>query len=263
LAKPAAVEIEVRGTTVRVMRAGTGEPLLVLRGTDASDDWCPWLDMLAAHFDVIVPEHPGFGGKPMPQWLDRLSDMANFHLDLIDRLGLSRVHVAGTSLGGWIAAELAHRCSAGLTSLTLVAAAGIRVPGSEIFDVFLASEEQGLRARFLDNAKAGEAVARMLRPETEDVRLANAITIARVAWQPRLYDPHLAKWLHRIKAPTLVVWGADDRILPIAHAEVFANSIPGARKLIVGDCGHWVQHEQPDALAAAILHHAREHGSAV
>ena len=258
LAKPVTQEIDVHGTVVRVMRAGKGSPFIVLRGTDASDVWCPWLDRLAAHHDVIVPEHPGFGGKPMPVWLDRVSDLANFHLDLIDRLGLARVHLAGTSLGGWIAADLAHRCSAGLASLTLIGAAGVRVAGITGLDVFLAGEEAGLRARFHDSAKADEAVARMLRPETEDIRLSNAIAIARVAWQPRLHDPHLAKWLHRIKTPALVVWGAHDRIFPPAHADVFATGIPRARKLIVPDCGHWVQHEQPDTLADAILAHARD-----
>ena len=64
---------DVRGTTIKLMRAGAGAPLLLLRGTDASDDWRPWMDALAERYDVIVPEHPGFGGKPMPAWLDRVS----------------------------------------------------------------------------------------------------------------------------------------------------------------------------------------------
>jgi pimeloyl-ACP methyl ester carboxylesterase len=104
----------------------------------------------------------------------------------------------------------------------------------------------------MEAGAADAAVARLLAPATEDVRLANAITIARVAWAPRLYDPHLQKWLHRIKVPTLVVWGEHDRVLPPAIAAEWGRRIPGAKVEIVPGCGHWVAHERPDALIAAI-----------
>ena len=210
------------------------------------------MDRLAERFDVIVPEHPGFGAKPLPSWLDRVPDLGCFYLDLIDELGLDRVHLVGTSLGGWIAADLAARSSQSLASLTLVGAAGVRVVGQTGVDLFMMGEEDGLRARFHDATAAEATAARLLAPETEDVRLANAITIARVAWAPRLYDPHLEKWLHRIKAPTLVVWGANDRVLPPVIAAEWGRRIPGARVEIVPDCGHWVAHERPDALVAAV-----------
>ena len=261
MAEAASSEIDVRGTHVRVLRAGAGTPLVMLRGTDASDSWQPWMSTLAARHDVIVPEHPGFGGKPVPNWLDKVSDLANFHLDLIEALDLREVHLVGTSLGGWIAADMAHRTSERLASLTLVGAAGLRVAGVEGLDIFLAGEEKALRARFHDAGKAEVAVRRMLSPETEDVRLSNAITIARVSWNPRLHDPQLTKWLHRIKTPTLVVWGAEDLIFPPAHADAFTAAIPHAEKLIVPHCGHWVAHEQPDALTTAILAHTARHGS--
>lgn len=245
----------VRGTTIRLMRDGQGPGLLLLRGTDASDAWLPWMDDLARRFDVIVPEHPGFGGAPPPPWLDRVGDLAAFYLDLIDELDLRDVHLVGTSLGGWIAADLAHRGSPRLASLTLVGAAGIRVPEVDGIDLFLRSEEDGLRDRFHDTRRAEGTVARMLGPQNEDVRLSNAIAIARVAWSPRLFDPQLAKWLHRIKVPTRIVWGENDRILPKAYATTFASAIPGSRVTIVPDCGHWVAHDKPDDLVAAIIEH--------
>jgi pimeloyl-ACP methyl ester carboxylesterase len=260
VAAPAIAECIVRGTSVKVMRMGEGSPLLLLRGTDASDVWLPYMTRLAERHDVIVPEHPGFGGKPAPPWLDRVGDLANFHLDLIDHLGIADVHLVGTSLGGWIAADLAHRSSAKLASLTLVGAAGVRVPGAEGIDIFLIGEEPALRGRFHDPAKAEAAVVRMLAPETEDVRLANAITVARVAWDPRLHDPELAKWLHRIKVPTEIVWGEHDRVFPGAVAEAFRDGIPGARLTIVPGCGHAVQLEQPDALVSILLDFTATHG---
>jgi pimeloyl-ACP methyl ester carboxylesterase len=93
----------------------------------------------------------------------------------------------------------------------------------------------------------------MLRPETEDVRLANSIAVARVAWSPRLYDPQLQKWLHRIKAPVLIVWGEEDRVFPKAYAAAFQSGIPGAKLALLPACGHWVAHEKPDALVEAIV----------
>lgn len=261
MTQPASSEIDVRGTVVRVLRAGAGTPLVILRGTDASDSWQPWMSKLAARHDVIVPEHPGFGGQPVPAWLDKVADLANFHLDLIDTLNLRGVHLVGTSLGGWIAADMVHRTGERLASLTLVGAAGVRVAGVEGLDIFLAGEEKALRARFHDAAEAEATARRMLTAETEDVRLSNAITIARVSWNPRLHDPQLTKWLHRIKAPTLIVWGAEDRIFPPDHADVFAAAIPAAEKLIIPLCGHWVAHEQPDVLTTAILAHTARHGS--
>ena len=256
MAEPSTTQCNVRGTSIKLMRArpsaATREPLLLLRGTDASDDWLPYMDELAARFDVIVPEHPGFGGKPMPRWLDCVGDLANFYLDLIDVLALGRVHVVGTSLGGWIAADMAHRYSDKFATLTLVGAAGIRIPQVDGIDLFMRSEEQALQDRFHDLVIADAVSARMLTAANEDVRLANAITTARVAWNPRLHDPQLAKWLHRIQVPTAIVWGEHDRILPVAYARAFEQAIPGASVSIVRGCGHAVALERPDAFVAAI-----------
>ena len=250
---PLESDLEIRGTSIKVMRAGVGESLLLLRGTDASDTWRPWMDRLAAHFDVIVPEHPGFGGRPMPPWLDRVGDYGHFYLDFIDVLGLDRLHLVGTSLGGWIAAEMAHHAPRALRSVTLVGAAGIRLADVDGVDIFLRTEEDGLRDRFHDQKRAEAEIERMLRPETEDVRLANSIAVARVAWSPRLYDPQLQKWLHRIKAPVLIVWGEEDRVFPKAYAAAFQSGIPGAKLALLPACGHWVAHEKPDALVEAIV----------
>ena len=252
--------LDVRDSAIRVTRAGRGQPLLLLRGTDASDDWLPWMDRLAERFDVIVPEHPGFGAKPLPPWLDRVADLACFYLDMIEALQLERVHLVGTSLGGWIAADLAARSSHLLASLTLVGTAGLRVKGQTGIDLFMLGEEDGTRARFHDQAQAEKTIARLLRPETEDVRLSNAITIARVAWAPRLYDPHLEKWLHRITVPTHVVWGGHDRVLPPALAAEWGRRIPGAKVEIVAGCGHWVAHERPDVLTASLTRFLTEQG---
>src|SRR5437588_306101 len=100
---------------------------------------------LARHFEVIVPEHPGFGGSDTPDWLDTVGDLAYFYLDVIDALKLSCIHLVGTSLGGWIAAEIAVRSCASLETLTLSAAVGINVKGVPKGDLFMWSREQLVR----------------------------------------------------------------------------------------------------------------------
>src|SRR3954467_8976207 len=97
------------GCKIRLMRAGQGAPLWFLHGGGGAPVWLPFMETLSQRFDVIVPEHPGFGGSDTPDWLDTVGDLAYFYLDVIDALKLSGVHLVGTSLGGWIAAEIAVR----------------------------------------------------------------------------------------------------------------------------------------------------------
>ena len=243
--------VTVGGCRIRLMRGGSGEPLLYLHGASGAN-WLPFLQKLTKNFDVIAPEHPGFGESDSPAWLDNIHDLAYFYLDALDALQLSGVHLVGNSLGGWIAAEMAVRSTQRLASLTLAGAAGLYVAGAEQIDAFLRSDEQRLRDFFYDQSKAREMIGRVLRPELEDVTLKNRTTVAKLTWQPRSHDPHLAKWLHRIDVPTLLIWGDTDRLFPKEHALAYQKAIPGAKVVIVPECGHVPQIEKPDAYVAAL-----------
>lgn len=236
----------IEGTAVSVMRAGSGPPLLFLHGTDAFAAWHPFMTQLAEHFDVIVPDHPGFGASETPKWLDTIGDLAHFYRAFIEEFGLSNVILAGNDLGGWIACELALRDTDEIRALILIDAAGLPLAADGI-DTFMCSPDEIRAASYTDVARA---------PELDDAlrgQLAkNALMTARLAWTPRFYDPQLAKWLHRLCVPTLVVWGADDKIFPVAHADAFASLIPGAKKTIVPDAGHLPHVEAPAAFAAAV-----------
>jgi pimeloyl-ACP methyl ester carboxylesterase len=207
---------------------------------------------LASRRDVIVPEHPGFGASDTPDWLDNIHDLANFYLDVLDRLDLTGVDLVGFSVGGWIAAELAVRNTRRLSSLTLVAAAGIHVPDVARFDPFLVTDEQRIRGYFHDPKRADEMIQRLFRPELEDVNIKNLTTTAKLVWQPRDHDPHLHKWLHRIDVPTLLIWGDHDRLFPKDYAFAWQKLIPGAKTVIIPECGHIPQLEQRTAFVAAL-----------
>jgi pimeloyl-ACP methyl ester carboxylesterase len=235
---------DIEGVQVSILRGGSGTPLLFLHGSDAFGDWQPFMEALAQTHDVIVPDHPGFGRSETPAWLDTIGDLAHFYRALIEALGLRDVVLAGHGLGGWIACELALRDPHGLRALVLVDSAGLPLTVDGI-DTFMCSPGEIRAASYVDVTRA---------PELDDVlrgqQAKNALMTARVAWRPRFYDPQLAKWLHRLQVPTLVVWGAGDAIFPPAQAEVFAAAIPGARTLIIPGAGHLPHIETPQAFAA-------------
>jgi len=245
-------KIAVRGCNIGLMRGGAGRPLLVLHTGGGAGQWLPYMADLAARHDVIVPEHPGFGASDTPDWLDTIPDLANFYLDFLDQLDLNSVDLVGFSIGGWIAAELAVRNTARLNSLTLVGAAGIHVPGVPQVDTFLCSDEQLVRDLFHDQKRADAMLSELKRPELEDTRLKNRTTTAKLVWQPRGYDQHLHKWLHRIGVPTLLVWGANDRLFPKDYAFAWQRLIPGSSVTIIPECGHLPQIEQRQAFIAAL-----------
>jgi pimeloyl-ACP methyl ester carboxylesterase len=246
---------------VNVMRGGAGPPLLFLHGAGGAGVWLPFMAALAERYDVIVPDHPGFGRSEVPEWLDELTDLAYFYLDFIEALGLDHVHLVGNSLGGWIAAEMAIRATRRLATLTLIGAAGIHVNGVPKGDPFLWAPEERVRNLFHDQRIADERLARPLTEEESDIVLKNELATADLAWQPRFHHPQLRKWLHRIDVPTLVVWGESDKIFPLAYADAYHRLIPGSRLAVVPACGHLPHVEKADVFLDLFTRFAAEHAS--
>lgn len=239
--------VAVDGCEISYLRGGTGPALLLLHGAGGNAGWYPFMDRLAERYDVIVPDHPGWGYSAMPEWFDNVHDIAYFYLDFIQALGLHDVHLVGHSMGGWIACEIAVRNTHDLATLTLIAPAGLRVKGVKRMDIFLASPETIARALYYDKSLAEPMLAQAPSPKQVDIILRNRFASARLNWEPRLYDPHLAKWLHRIDVPTLIVWGENDEVLPVAMQAEFLRLIPRAKTIVLPQCGHVPPLEQPEA----------------
>ncbi|MFI5266436.1 MAG: alpha/beta fold hydrolase [Chloroflexota bacterium] len=245
---------DVNGVRTHYLRAGAGQTLLYLHGSGGAGMWSPALATLAEQFDVIAPAHPGFGQSDRPDWLEGIDDMVVHYLDLLDALGLERAHLIGSSLGGWIAAELAVTNSQRLASLTLVDAAGLRVEGAAVPDMFAMDREAQTRIVFHDPALAEQALATPLDDDGLAYYLKNQTTLALLAWDPYLHDPKLHRRLHRISAPTLIVWGEQDRLIPLAHGRAYAEAIPGARLEVIPNCGHIPHQEQTDDFTRIVRH---------
>jgi pimeloyl-ACP methyl ester carboxylesterase len=237
--------VEVDGCRTRLRRGGSGEPLLFLHGASGAPAILPFMETLAQRFEVLVPEHPGYGLSGEPEWLDNIHDVAYFYLDFLKQLSLDAVTLVGNSLGGWIAMEMAVRDTSRIKALVLVSPAGISAPDVQPADTFLMSPEELARHLFHDSKLAAARLAEPVTPESIDISLKNRHTTARLAWEPRFHDPHLPKWLHRIDVPVQIIWGEQDRILPVGFANELKRLIPAARLHVMRDAGHLPHVEKP------------------
>jgi pimeloyl-ACP methyl ester carboxylesterase len=160
----------------------------------------------------------------------------------------------GASFGGWIAAELAVHSPHRIGSLTLLSAAGLRIPEHPVTDVFLLSPAKLVATLFHEPPPAPLTAAPDGPPDLDAVIAAyrEATALARFSWVPFFSDPKLERRLRRITAPTLVVAPSDDRLIPVEHAKRYAERIPGARYAEVDDCGHAMYFERPAEFASTV-----------
>lgn len=242
-------EIALDGARVAMKRGGSGAPLLFLHGAEGLMEWPAILDRLAERHDVIVPDLPGFGQSAITDNIDDMSDVAYLYLDLIEKLGLHDLRLVGHSLGGWAALEIAIRSCERLHSLALIAPAGIQVKGASKADIYMIDPDQQARLAYADAAMGEAAAQRALASKYQEQAILNRIASARFGWNPRLFNPRLERWLHRVSAPTLIVWGDSDRIIPPVYGPAFARRIPGAELAIIGKAGHYPHVERIDDVA--------------
>jgi pimeloyl-ACP methyl ester carboxylesterase len=247
-----------------VLRCGAGRPLLLLHGPTTIGRQLPFVALLARQVEVIAPSHPGFAGSPRPDDVDSMYDLVRLYEAVLDELPDDQVAVVGFSFGGWIAAELGVTASHRLDRLILVDAVGIKLGGREERDIahlFNTPPAELQRRAWHDPARHAAGPFGLGWQERLDalddddmVRLArNADALCLYAWQPHLYNPHLRRWLHRIRVPTLVLWGASDRIVTPAYGAAFARSIPGATFRTIPGAGHHPELEQPQAFVDELM----------
>jgi pimeloyl-ACP methyl ester carboxylesterase len=244
--------VEVDGCGINLRRGGSGQPLLFLHGASGAPVILPFMEKLAERFDVLVPEHPGYGRSDEPGWLENIHDVAYFYLDFLKQLDLRDVTLVGNSMGGWMAMEIAVRDTSRLKSVVLASPAGISAPGVQPADIFLMPDEQLVRSLFHDPQLAEARLAVPATPEAVDIALKNKHTTARLAWEPRLHDPHLPKWLHRIDVPVKIIWGREDRILPVQFLEHFRKLMPKAQTYVIEGAGHLPHVEKADEFVAIV-----------
>ena len=244
--------VEINGCRLSFRRTGKGQPLLWLHGTDGLTEWPQIIDRLAVTHEVFVPDHPGFGATPVPDWMDDVSDLAYLYIGLIETLDLSSVNIVGHSLGGWIGAEMAVRSTFLLDRLVLIASAGIHVKGHAKADIFMIDPDEQARLAYASAELGRAAGERASAAKYQETAIANRVASARFGWNPRFHNPRLERWLGRIDIPTLIVWGEQDRIFAPAHAEHFRRAIPTSDVAMISNAGHLPHIERLEETHAAI-----------
>jgi len=248
------VTIEVRGKRTELRQGGQGPPLLFLHGAGLYL-WMPVHDLLAKRRRVYLPAHPGFGASEGYDEIEDIEDLVFHTVDVMDELQIAQADVVGLSLGGWLAAELALRHPQRVRRLVLVDAGGTRVPGVPKGNIFMAPVGKARELLFHDPTSklATTLMPDVPPPDRLEAILRGREAAARLLWHPHVAYRKLTSRLDRITAPTLVVWGADDRLVPLPYGEAYANGIPGAKLTVIDDCGHLPPIEQPERFAEAVL----------
>jgi len=242
---------EIAGCKIHFSRAGAGPTILVLHHDIGTPDRLPFYDALAAHYDVIVPHHPGWGKSERPEWLRHPRDIAAMASWLLADLGVTDVSLVGLGFGGWIAAEMASQSPESFRRMVLVAPMGIKPPVGDIADQAIVSYIEYPHSGFHD-LKAFEAVYGGISIEQLEQWDVCREMCFRTAWKPYMYSQTLPHLLGGVRTPTLVLWGDDNRIVPISAGHAYIKALRNATMTTIADCGHFAEMEKPAEVARLV-----------
>ena len=240
---------------VEIERAGRGDPLVFLHGS-GGQAWAPFLNLLAEQFSVYKPNSPGWGESEGIEHLDDIIDLAIFYHDLFDALAIGAPYVIGHSLGGMVAAEIAALSPASVRKLVLVSPAGLWLDDAPPLDFFVAPPDEVTRAVVYDYEHAAELLG---RPDPDDAaamaeaqyrRHQSLAAASKFVWP--IWDKGLKKRIHRIKAPTLIVWGEHDGLIPPLYGPEFQRRIAGSRLVTIPETAHVPMAERPEEFVRVV-----------
>ncbi|HEX4948137.1 MAG TPA: alpha/beta hydrolase [Blastocatellia bacterium] len=249
---------------IQVLEAGAGEPLLFLHGAGGIAGWFGVLPLLAEKYHVYAPLLPGFGASTGLESLDDQFDLFLHGFDVIEALGLEKPYLVGESLGGWMAAEMAALRPKEVGRLALIAPVGLWRDEAPVVDLFgmMPGELVPYLFHNLECPAAQQmAMVNMLFSEKDDrtqEQVEILLTMSRgfrtvAKFLFPIPEAGMEHRLWRITAPTLVVWGAQDRFIAPSYAEIFQAKIPQCEVMMIPDTGHVISLETPEPLAEAVI----------
>jgi pimeloyl-ACP methyl ester carboxylesterase len=252
--------------TVELYRGGAGgAPLVYLHSAQGEAAGVAMLEELAETRDVMAPIFPGFADSLGLDLIDDIEDAAFHVLDVLDRLHLEAVDVVGMSLGGWMAAELAVRWPGRVRRLVLINPVGLFVDGAPITEIFGRPLDELAAELFADQTHpVAQLMTAMASPDIDPADIPfdlvrpfiqSQAATAKLGWNPYMHNPKLRGRLARITAPTLVVHGAQDGIVPRSHCDAYVAALADARLVDLEGAAHLAVLEQPVTLAALVNAH--------
>jgi len=240
-----------------VYRKGSGEPLLYFHAAGGlNKGWTPELEALSQHYDVIAPVHPGWDDTIGLDAIDDIHDMVLYYQDFVDTMGLTSFFLAGHSIGGLFAAEFAAARPDLVKKLVLTCPVGLWIDETPVTDIFvlLPHELPGVIFGDLSNPVIGE----LFKPPADEeemaqsmyLQLTNFSATGKFIWP--IPDKGLKKRIHRISAPTLLLWGAQDGLTPPAYGPLFASLIEKSQLETFEGAGHMLPLEKTAEWSKAI-----------
>jgi pimeloyl-ACP methyl ester carboxylesterase len=241
-------EFTIDGVKTIVHTAGKGDPLVLFHGAGTVDNFDfaePWADK----YRVIVPYHPGFGESDDDPTFTDIHDYVMHYLELFDALKIDSMNLAGLSMGGYLAAKFASEHGHRIKKLVLIAPYGLNVPEHPTADIIAIPGEEIL-PMLVSNFEAFKKTMPQ-NPGLEFIaaRYREATSFARLFWEHPT-DPKFPRYLHRVRMPTLIVWGEEDRIIPVQQAQTWRKLIPNSEVMIVKGAGHIVHFDKPETVDA-------------
>lgn len=241
--EPTTVAVRGGAWNPPVYRKGSGEPLLWFHGAGGMNrGWTPDLEALSEHYDVIVPVHPGWDDTPGLDEIDDIHDLVLYYQDFCDAMGLTSFNLGGHSVGAMFAAEFAAARPDMVKKLVLVSPTGLWIPETPVTDLFILLPHE--LPKYLVGDMDNPAVAAMFTPPADEDAMANAMYLrltnfsatGKFIWP--IPDKGLKKRIHRIKAPTLILWGEADRLTPPAYGPLFQSKIAKSQLVTIPKVGH-------------------------
>lgn len=254
------VSLRDGAVTLRVLEAGDGAPVVYFHSFHEPEPWSPFLDRLAQRFTVYAPVHPGAPGSTGVESLDDVHDLPLVYDEMFDALGIESPALVGHFFGGMVAAEIAAVFRRRIRKLALLSPLGLWLDATPSADLLILPIEDLVAALWRDpQSPAARAWAASPDVDPENVpaiaeSLQRRAAMAKFVWP--IPDKGLRNRLHRITAPTLLLWGDQDRANPLPYAEEWQRRIKGASlKLLPG--GHMLLHETPDSTADVVAEFLR------
>ena len=239
--------LTVGETPVQMFSGGYGPVLLYIHGAGGNAGWQAYHEELARSRTVYAPSLPGFNGTPRDSWMSSITDIAHFTQELVGTLGLDRYVLMGSSMGGWVAAEMAAMDNHRLQALVLIDAVGIKPKTAEIAEIFMVGADTRQKQRFYDTSQVAnyDEYTKEMTPEEANLDHSNREMASRLCWRPYMNNPSLPFYLRKVTTPALIIWGKQDAIVPQECGELYQQALPNATLKIVDHCGHSPQIEKP------------------
>lgn len=245
----------VAGTTLTLVRGGSGQPLLMLHEELGYPGWMTWNEELGKERELIIPLQPGYGKTPKIDWIRSYRDLGAFYAMMLRELRLAPLDVIAFSAGGYAAAEMAASEPGLFKRMVLVAPMGIKPTEGEILDIFPVTIRSLLRRTVADigTPEFSKIFGGEMTPEQFEAFEDARTEAARIGWEPYMHNPSLPYLLAAAKAvPTLLVWGDRDRVVPWGCIEAYQKALPAAKVAVIKDVGHRPEIEKSTEFLGAV-----------